>query len=220
MSQDISPRTTIFYIWHHLTLQSASHHHFTPPHLKAQHIPRHCTVHVSHHSTSATIPHHTHIQHHRTFHTTTIFHIALHHHILILHHWHHRIWHHNTLHIIFHIWRHTTVTQHLAYATFFITLIPHHISHHWHRKFPHLALCNIPHTRTLYSTPRHIPYHTFCISVTFHITPCLKLQHSTPRTHFTSHHNSHQITPHLGTPFHIMPTLHLAPRHAHRHIKI
>ena len=53
--------------------------HFTPPHLKAQHIPHHtATVHISHHSTSTTIPHHTHIQHHSKFHTIV--------HILILHH--------------------------------------------------------------------------------------------------------------------------------------
>ena len=45
---------------------------------------------------------------------------------------------------------------------------------------------------------------------TFHIAP-----------HFTSHHNSHQITPpHFGSPFHITLALHLAPRHTHHHIQI
>ena len=43
------------------------------------------TVHISHHSTSPTIPHHTHIPHHSIFHTTVTFHIALH---MILHHHH------------------------------------------------------------------------------------------------------------------------------------
>ena len=65
--------------------------------------------------------------------------------------------------------------------------------------FPHLALSNIPHTRTPHSTSRRIPHHTFCLS----IIPCLKLQHSTshhishttPR--FLSHHNPHQITRHI-----------------------
>ena len=57
-----------------------------------------------------------------------------------------------------------------------------------------------------YSTP-HIKITAFHITLTFHT-------HVTP--HFTSHHNSHRITPpHLGAPFHITPTFHLTPRHAH-----
>ncbi len=85
MSQHISPRTTIFYIWHHITPQSASHHRFTPPHLKAQHI-RHriATVHIAPfrihndctphpHSTSQYISHHiSHIPHHMPPHLTSI----------------------------------------------------------------------------------------------------------------------------------------------------
>ena len=217
MLQHVSPRTTIFYIWDHIILQSAS----APPF--------HTTT--SRSTTSATShshsPHHT-IPHPQLSHTTptlnTTAYFTPHH---IPPHYTSTSWFyitppHLTTHcIIFHIWHHT------AHATFFITTILHHrISTPPRftspRSFPHLALCNILHTRTTLSTPRHIPHHTFCIS----ITPCLKLQHSTSHhwhftytditPHFTSHHNSHQITPpHLGTPFHITPTFHLTPRHAH-----
>ena len=100
MLQHISPRTTIFYIWDHITLQSASAPPFhTTTNLKA-HVP-HChttTVHILHHSTSTTIPQHT------TFNTTayftphhTIFHIALHHHILTDLISHHHIWQHTAV---------------------------------------------------------------------------------------------------------------------------
>ncbi len=194
MSQHISPRTTIFYIWHHITPQSASHHHFTPPHLKAQHIRHHtATVHIAPfqiHNYSTPHPHSTpqHISHH------TIFHIAYHL-ILILHR------HTNTADItthciIFHIWRHTTTAHCICH------ILHHHNStppHFTSPNFPHFALCNIPHNwrgTTVHTTPYstshilhftshqvwkcNIPHRT-----TFHI-------HITP--HFISHHNSPQIT--------------------------
>ena len=217
MSQHIPPRTTIFYIWHHITPQSASHHHFTPPHLKAQHSTSHS------HSPHRTIPHRT-IQHPQLFHTTptltpqhishhTIFHIAYH---LILILDRHTTTSDITTHcIIFHIWRHTTITAHCICHS-----LHHHNStppHFTSPNFPHSALCNVPHNEAPQSTPRHIRHRIFCVShhtrsenATFHIAP-----------HFTSHHNSPLITPpHVSTPFHIMPTFHLAPHHAHRHIQI
>ena len=194
MSQHISPRTTIFYIWHHITRESASHHHFTPPHLKAQHIRHHtATVHIAPfqiHNYSTPHPHSTpqHISHH------TIFHIAYHL-ILILHR------HTNTADItthciIFHIWRHTTTAHCICH------ILHHHNStppHFTSPNFPPFALCNIPHNwrgTTVHTTPYstshilhftshqvwkcNIPHRT-----TFHI-------HITP--HFISHHNSPQIT--------------------------
>jgi len=186
MSQHISPRTTIFNIWHHITPQSASHRHFTPPHHTG-------TVHISHHSTSTSIPHHTlNIAAHFTPH-----HIP--HHITPPHHDFTSQWHLTTHCIIFHIRHHTTTTQHtLHMATFFIT-IPHHHGGNSHRNFPHLALCNIPHTRTPHSMPHHIPHHTFCISVTFHIVQYLKFQHFT----YTSHHISRRTIIHLKSLHHM-----------------
>ena len=142
---NISPGTTIFYIWDHITLQSASAPPFhTTTNLKA-HVP-HChttTVHILHHSTSTTIPQHT------TFNTTayftphhTIFHIALHHHILTDLISHHHIWQHTA--VWCRMWKmcwncgdkecgmccvmsdveNDAVAHHIAYATFFITTIP------------------------------------------------------------------------------------------------
>ena len=105
MSHHISPRTTIFYIWHHITPQSASHHHLTPSHLKAQHI-RHriaATVHISHPQRLHTTPT-LNIAVHSTFHTTSDL-------------------NRNTLHLFPHL---TTIAQHIAYATFFIITVSHH----------------------------------------------------------------------------------------------
>ena len=101
---------------------------------------------------------------------------------------------------------HITPLPHLHYATF---LIPGHY-------IPHHAIFHITH----FAFRSHSTTHR----------PCLKLQHSTSHhsslhihitQHFTSDHNSNQIAlPHLCTPFHITPTFHLTPRHAHHHIQI
>ena len=212
-----TPRATIFYIWHHITPQSASHHHFTPPHLKAQHIPHHS------HSLHHTIPHP------QLFHTTPTFNITAHFTLHSIPHHNtpphldftspHHIWHHNTLHHFPHLTSHNNHTAHCI-----CHILHHHNSTLPHftspRNFPHLALCNIPHTRTPQSTPRHIPHQTFCISIAFHITPCLKLQHS------TSHHISHRTIIHIKSLHHISAhhstsrPFHLAPHHAHHHIQI
>ena len=140
-------QTTIFYIWHHITPQSASHHqHVTPPHLKVQHIPHH-SPHLTPfriHNYSTPHPHSTsqYISPHLTSVTTHC--------------------------IFFHIWRLATITAHcICHILHRSSTRPHFTSH---RNFSHLALCNIPYTRTPHSTPRHIPHHTFCISVTFYIT--------------------------------------------------
>ena len=188
MSQHISPRTTIFYVWHHITPQSASHHHFTPP-LTSQsttystshsHSPHLTPFHVHNYST----PHPHSTSQHISYHT--VFHIALHHHILILHN---TTTSDTTTHcIIFHIWHHTTITPHIAYATFFIITIPHHHSSH----------SNFPHTRTPHSTPRYIPHHTFCISVIPHHTMSeIATFHIAPHFRYTSHHISHRTIIHI-----------------------
>ena len=286
MSQHIPPRTTIFYIWH-VTPQSASHHHFTPPHLKVQHIPRTATVHISHHSTPTTIPHHTHIQHHSTFHTTpystshytavsipppfhtttsqsttystshshsphltpfhihihnystphpqstsqhisphTIFHIALHQHILISHH---TTTSDIATHcIIFHIRHLAAITQHVAYATFFITTIPHHISHHimtihilhyatFHiLHFNHIShhtmsevATDIPHRTTFkITTSRHtIPQQAH---IPLHTMPCTSpLSNINYTSHYPTVHSKPQHTSHTAfqPSFHITPCL-------------
>ena len=75
ISQTFNVATTIFYIWPHITPQSASHHHFTLPHLKAQHITQ-CTSHTIPHWTSQHISHHAIIIPH---HTTTAYINTLHH---------------------------------------------------------------------------------------------------------------------------------------------
>ena len=115
MSQHISPRTTIFYIWHHITPQSASHHHFTPPHLKAQHSTSHK------HSPHRTIPDP------QLFHTTPTFNTTAH---FTPHHIPHRIpphldftsshqhsWHHNTLHHFPHLTSHNHSTLHMPHSS-------------------------------------------------------------------------------------------------------
>ena len=192
MLQYISPRTTIFYIWDHITLQCVPwHHHFTPPHLKAEHVPHHtASVHILYHSTS-TIPHHTHIQDHSIFHTTTLFHIALHHHI----------WQH--IESFPCLTSHSKHTAHCIGLTFFITTS--------HRNFPHFAVKqHSTYQDTIFHTTPYSTSHTLHFSrtmseiATFHIAP-----------HFTSHHNLHQITPpHPGAPIHIKPTFHHTSPHS------
>ena len=148
MSQHISPRTTIFYIWHHITPQSASHHRFTPPHLKAQHI-RHrvATVHIAPfriHNDCTPHPHSTsqYISHHITC---------------------HHIWHQSQHVASFSTSDISTVAQHIAYATFFIT-ISHRIIY---ATFQDTPFHTTPYS-TLHFLPHfsHIPHHT-----TFHIEP-------------------------------------------------
>ena len=214
MSQRISPRTTIFYIWHHITPQSASHHHFTPPHLKAQHIPHHtATVHIAPfhiHNYSTPHPHSTpqHISHH------TIFHIAYHL-ILILHR--HTTTADITTHcIIFHIWRHTTTAHCICH------ILHHHNStppHFTSPNFPHFALCNIPHNEA--------PQSIFDIAhYAFHITPGLKIPHRTTfhihiTPHFTSHHIIHLKSRDSSTCQHTISHAHIPPLTSpHSNIKL
>ena len=166
MLQHISPRTTIFYIGHHITPQSAS---VPPPfHTTSQST---CStshshsLHISHHPTYITIPHHTYI---------------------------HIIAYFTPHHIPRRITPPRRTSQHViaSFSTSDITqqshstlYMPHSSSPQFHtttftshRNFPHLVLCNIPHTRT----PRQVPHQTFCIS----ITPCLNWQHSHNNGHF------------------------------------
>ena len=186
------------------------HHHFTSPHLKS-HVPHHAaTVHISRDSTSTTIPHHTHIRQHRIFHTTPYSTSHTTSDILILHHT--TTSDITTRCIVLHIWRH--ITAHCIYATFFITtILHHHISHSivtFH--ILHYATFHIPGHHTEMQNVwcgiwRGVECRTMSEMATFHIAP-----------HFTSHRNSHQITPpHLHTiPHHV----HITPRHAHHHIQI
>ena len=217
MLQHLSPRTTIFYSWDHITRQcrlgtTISHHHIST---EAHAVPHHTD---SPHLTRAAIPYP------QLFHTTPTFNITAYftpHHIphrITPHHIPHRITPHQipyritpphltSQHITsFFTWRHTTITQHIAY---------HHnstppLTFHIVTDLPHLALWQPFHI------PEHrIPHaivHTFCISVsrtmseiaTFNIAP-----------HFTyTDITSHQIAPpHVGTPFHITPC-------THHHIRI
>ena len=157
ISQTFNVATTIFYIWPRITPQSASHHHFTLPHLKAQHITQ-CT--------SRTIPHWTsqHISQHYNY--STSHHHSLHQHCIIFH-----IWRHNnyTAHCICHILHHHNSTPPhfttfhiLHYVTFHIPghHSPHHaIFHITHFEFQshstshHVWNCNIPHRVTFHITP-------------------------------------------------------------------
>ena len=192
MSQHISPRTAMFYIWHHITPQSVppttvSHHR---PHLEAQHIPYHAaTVHISHHSTpTASTPHPHSTSQHISHHTDVPHHITPLAHLDFTSH-HHITYDIATHCIFFRIWLHTTVTrQHIAYATFFTT-ISHHILQ---SNFLHLHYA-------FHTTP--LIFHTTLIlrhfNRQFHITPCLTEMATfhISRTTFHIHHNSHQITP-------------------------
>ena len=158
-------------------------HNGTPPYSPCTTPSFHITSPHFIHNYSISHPHSTpqHIWHH------TIFHITLHHHIFTSYH----IWH-NTLHHFPHLTSHNNRTAHCICHIFH-----HHNSTPPYHNFQHLALYNIPQTRTQHSTPWYIPHHTFCISITFHITPCLKLQHS------TSHHISHRTIIHTKLLHHI-----------------
>ena len=190
----------------HPILHLTSHHSLPPTTISHHHISKHNIFHItqpqstSRHSTPTTIPHHSHLQHHSTFHTTP----------------------YSTLHYTTTSWFYITpphltsqhiasfptsdITQHIAYAAFH-----HHNStppHFTSRNFPHLALCNVPHTRTPQSTPCHIPHHTFAF-----------------QSHFTLHHVwksniPHHIAFHTShfTVHHNFTLNHLAPIPHHTHI--
>ena len=200
MSQHISPRTTIFCIWHHIT----SHHHISKH--KIFHITQPQSKSVSHHSTSTTSPHVTHIQHRSTFHTT----------LYSTTHYTTTSWFyitppHISHCIVFHIW-HQSHNGHTAYCIIFYDILRHNsTSPHFtsHRNFPHPALRNIPH---------HAVFHTTLILRHFNRTMSGNISSTSVAPHFTST-IIRIIPPHLCTPFHITPTFHLASRHAH-HIQI
>ena len=192
------------------------YHHFTPDHISStcstshSHSPRLIPFHIHNYSTPH--PHSTsqHISHH------TIFHIALHHHILTVY-----ITappHLTSQHIASFSTSDITLQSH---STLHNTTIPHH---HWHFTSPHHNFPHLTLWQHFHIPGHHIPHHAI-----FHIThfsfqsdtPYLKLQH------YTSHHISHTVHWHhttfhiapnhwyLGTPFHITPTFHITPRHAH-----
>ena len=127
MLQHISPRTTTFYIWDHITLQSAS----VPPfHTTTSQSTSH-TVHILHHSISTTIPHHTHIQHHSIFHTTPY---STSHYTTpdSTSHYTTTSWPFTSRH--YHMWHHissfsTSDITLQSHSTLHNTTIPHH---HWH----------------------------------------------------------------------------------------
>ena len=146
--------TSDHHILHNITPQSASHHHITP-HLEAQHVPHLTPFHTRNYST----PHPHSTSQHRSSHHT-IFHIALHHHILILHHTTTSDITTHRLHFPHLTWHNNRSTLHMPHSS-----PPHFTS----RNFPHFAVCNISHSTTPLSTPRHIPHHTFCSSIAFHI---------------------------------------------------
>ena len=167
---------------------STSHHHCTTFHITLLHtnVPRHIsqTVNVATRLASdhqfyiwehyTAISHH-HISKYNIFHITATVRIApfdIHNYSTPY------IKHRSILHIALHhhIWQHI--------ASFSTSVIAQHIAH----------------TRTPHSTPRHIPLHTFCISIRHHVWNC-NIPHRTTFDIYWSHHISH-----LGAPFHIMPT--------------
>ena len=205
MSQHVSPRTTIFYIWHRITntavclpppfhtttsrstTYSTSHSH--SPHLAPFHIHNYTTPHP--HSASQHISHH------------TIFHITLHHHIWhqnTLHHFSHLTSHNNraahcTCRILHHHISHHDVTFHiLHYPTFHIP--GHHIPHravfhitHFAFQLYHVWNCNIPH-RTTFHIPRHVSYRTI-----IHIRSLAISRHTIPHhAHIPPRHHAMHIT--------------------------
>ena len=206
MSQHVSPRTTIFYIWHRITntavclpppfhtttsrstTYSTSHSH--SPHLAPFHIHNYTTPHP--HSASQHISHH------------TIFHITLHHHIWhqnTLHHFSHLTSHNNraahcTCRILHHHISHHDVTFHiLHYPTFHIP--GHHIPHraifhitHFAFQLYHVWNWNIPH-RTTFHIPRHVSYRTI-----IHIRSLTISRHTIPHhAHIPPRHHAMHITP-------------------------
>ena len=206
MLQHISPRTTIFYIWDHITLQSASVPPFHTTTSRLKHMPFHITqtVHILHGS-----PFHIH-NYSTPHHTTPTFNITAY---FTRHHIPHRITPHQ---IPYRITPPHLTSQHITsfstYMTSHYNRTAHCISPQFHTTtdFPHLALW-----QPFHIPEHHIPHaivHTFCISIsrtmseiaTFNIAP-----------HFTyTDVTSHQIAPpHLGTPFHITPC-------THHHIRI
>ena len=96
---------------------------------------------------------------------------------------------HSTLHMPHSSPQFHTTTFHITSPTFSV----------------HLALRNIPHTRTPHSAP-HIPHHTDFAAFQshwFHITPCLKWQHCT------------SIAPHCtSTIIHIKSLHHISAHHS------
>ena len=141
------------------------HHHISKhmfhithsPHLTPFHIHNYSTPHL--HSASQ------HISHHTIFHIAlhnTRFHIALHHHILTVYIT--APLHLTSQHIASFSTSDVTLQSH---STLHITTIPHHydMSHRRIITFHILHYGNISTYRTPHSTPRHIPHHTFCISV-------------------------------------------------------
>ena len=181
----------------------ALHRSLHPTTISHHHISKHNIFHITQ-STSRTIPHP------QLFHTTLAFTITVHfipHHIISPH-----LTSVTTYCIFFpHLTSRNNRTEHCLCHILHHNSTPPHFTSHCNFRILHYATFHIP----WHHIPPHAIFHIRCISVTFHITPCLKLQHST--SHFTSDHNSHQVAPpHLGTPFHIGPTSHFTPRHEHR----
>ena len=192
MSQHISPQTTIFYIWHHITLQSSSNHHFTPPHFKAQHSTSHS--HSPHLTPFIPQP--------QLFHTTPTFNVAVHipHHITpprIGFTSRYHIWHHNTLHHFPHLT--STSTLHMPHSS-----SPQCYTTTVHVITPHLALCNIPHTRTPHSPTPYSTSHILNFSYILH-HPISEIATFHIASHFASHRNSNRST----------TSWHTIPHHSH-----
>ena len=163
----------------HSTSDITLHRYFTPPHLKA-------TVHISHHSTSRSILHHTHV----TFNISTFHTITLRHHI----------WHCNTLLFFF-------LSPRLTYRNNRTTHCMCHILHRHnstlpdftYRNFPRLAFCNIPHTRTPGHSTSHFAFQSH--------SPMSKM------TTFHIDHISHRTISHIKS--RSTKYLHTIPHHAH-----
>ena len=178
------------------TTYSTSHSH--SPHLTPFHIHNYSTPHPQSqlfHTTPTitTIPHHTHNQHHSTFHPTP----------------------YSTSHYTSTSWFHITppllTSQHIAsFSTLDISQQSHSTLHMPHSSPPQFHTTF--HITSWLSTSCIMQHSTFCISITFHITPCLKLQltfhitphlrslhhilahHSTTGPHSTAHHAMHIAT--------------------------
>ena len=172
MLQHLGPPYSTSEITWHCSLPR--HHHFTPPHLEAQRV-------AQPQSTSRTIPHpqlcYTIPTLHSIFHTTPDS----------TSHYTTTSWFYittsdiTTLCIIFHIWHYTTITQHIAYATFFSTTIPNYIPHCISTIIPHHTM---PNMASNHSTSLGIPQPRF--------TSCITVHHYIPHAHHysTSHHHN------------------------------